>query len=382
MMRFSSFDWERLTVPFRRSKAWTIVAVCAAGGALVGLIYAVLIALPLYSSVATVVVRGGTGELSQSGAVAMTRRASAAASGADAIALLDGFLVQEYLSSPDAMRELDRRVQLFDMFPGGSWDPFHPLPSSPSPEDKLVFYRSVVKVHYSLTRQTVEIEGRAKRPDQAARIAQATMQIAEDFINRYNARVRRDLLATSEHTVQEAEDGVSTAQAAIRDLRNTTGRLDPEAEANRIGAVIQQLEIQRAGAVAERDALRSLGAPEGSPKVIDLNTRIATLERFIEAERTKLVGSTAAISGNISSFENANADLRMAQETLTEARSQMLLAQTNLTRQQRYLLTISSPTAPTQHSWPRLFLALLAGAAVGFISALLWLLFTRAFAVD
>lgn len=175
MMRFSSFDWERVALPFRRSKAWTIVAVCAAAGALAGLIYAVLIALPLYSSVATVVVRGGTGELSQSGAVAMTRRASAAASGADAIALLDGFLVQEYLSSPDAMRELDDRVQLFDMFPGGSWDPFHPLPSNPSPEDRLVFYRSVVKVHYSLTRQTVEIEGRAKHPDQAARIAQATM---------------------------------------------------------------------------------------------------------------------------------------------------------------------------------------------------------------
>jgi capsular polysaccharide transport system permease protein len=381
-MRFSSFDWERLTGPFRRSKAWTILAISTAVGALAGLIYAVVLALPLYSSVATVVVRGGTGELSAGGAVAMTRRATAAAAGADAIALLDGFLVQEYLSSPDAMREVDSRVQLFDMFPDGSWDPAHPLPANPSPEARLAFYRSVVKVHYSLTRQTVEIEGRAKRPDQAIRIAQATIHIAEDFINRYNARVRRDLLATSASTVREAEEGVASAQDAIRALRNSTGRLDPEAEANRIGAVIQQLEIQRAGAVAERDALRSLGAPTGNPKVIDLDSRIATLERFIENERTKLVGSAAAISGNISSFENANADLRMAQETLTEARSQMLAAQTNLTRQQRYLLTISSPTAPSQHSWPRLFLSLLAGAAAGFIAAMLWLLFTRAFAVD
>ena len=312
----------------------------------------------------------------------MTRRATAAASGADAIALLDGFLVQEYLSSPDAMREVDSRVQLFDMFPGGSWDPAHPLPLNPSPEAKLAFYRSVVNVHYSLTRQTVEIEGRAKRPDQAARIAQATINIAEDFINRYNARVRNDLLATSEATVREAADNVATAQAAMRALRNSTGRLDPEAEANRIGAVIQQLEIQRAGAVAERDALRSLGAPGGNPKVIELDSRVSTLERFIENERTKLVGSTAAISGNISSFENANADLLMAQETLTEARSQRLVAQTNLTRQQRYLLTVSSPTAPSQHSWPRHFLSLLAGAAIGLIAAMLWLLLTRAFAVD
>lgn len=382
MTRFSSFDWDRVTGPFRRSKAWRILAITTILGAAAGLIYAVLLALPLYSSVATVVVRGGTGELSQSGAVAMTRRATAAASGADAIALLDGFLVQEYLSSPDAMREVDKRVQLFDMFPGGSWDPVHPLPSNPSPEAKLAFYRSVVKVHYSLTRQTVEIEGRAKRPDQAARIAQATIHISEDFINRYNARVRRDLLATSESTVREAEEKVAAAQAGIQELRNTTGQLDPEAEANRIGAVLQQLEIQRAGAVAERDALRSLGAPGGNPKVIDLNSRIATLERFIEDERAKLVGSRAAISGNISSFENANADLRMAQETLTEARAQLLLAQTNLTRQQRYLLTISSPTAPSQQSWPRLFLSLLAGAAAGFIAATLWLLFTRAFAVD
>ena len=381
-MRFSSFDWGRFTSPFQRSRAWTILAASAAAGVVVGLLYAVAVALPLYSSFATVVVRGGTGELTQSGAVAMTRRASATAAGADAIALLDGFLVQEYLRSPDAMKELDEKIQFFAMFPRGSQDPAHPLPTNPSPEERLKFYRSVVKVRYSLTRQTVEIEGRATRPDQAARISQATISIAEGFINRYNARVRRDILSLSAGAVAEAEERVGVAQAEMRSLRNSSGRLDPEAEATRIGAIIQQLEIQRAGAIAEREALRSLGSPDGSPKVVDLNARIATMSSIIEAERSRLVGSTSAISGDISSFENANMDLTMAQDSLTQARNEMSLARTNLARQQRYLLTISSPTAPTQHSWPRLFLSLLAGAAAGFIAAVLWLLFSRAFPTD
>lgn len=365
--------------PFRRSRAWTLLTLTTAAGLLVGLAYALLLALPLYASTATVVVRGGTGEISPSAAASMARRTAATG---DMIALLDGFLIQDYLQSPDAMKAIDAKIGLFAMFPGGSADPLHPLPANPTPEDKLKFYRSVVKVRYSLTRQNVEIEGSARRADQAARITQATLELSEAFINRYNGRVRGDVLSFAESEVQKAEQRVSDSQAEIRNLRNATGHLDPSAEATRVGAVIQQLEIQRAAAAAERASLQALGAPTGSPKMADLNARIGTLDHFIGAQRALLVGSTSAISGNISAFENANSNLAMAQESLKETRSQLAEARINVSRQQRYLLTISSPTTPTQKAWPHTWMALLAGAAVGLIAGMIWLLFTRAFGVD
>lgn len=373
------FDLSKVIDPFRRSRAWTLLALTTAAGALIGLIYALFLALPLYSSTATVVVRGGTGEISPNAAASMARRTAATG---DMVALLDGFLIQDYLQSPDAMTAIDRKIGLFALFPGGSADPLHPLPANPTPEEKLKFYRSVVKVRYSLTRQNVEIEGRARRADHAARITQATVELSEAFINRYNQRVRGDLLNFAEKEVQDAELRVTASQAEIRTLRNTTGRLDPAAEATRIGAVIQQLEIQRASAAAERAALQALAAPSGSPKVAELNARISTLDGFIEAQRDNLVGSASAISGNISAFENANSNLAMAQENLKEARSQLADARINVARQQRYLLTISSPTTPTQKAWPHMWMALLAGAAVGLIAGMIWLLFTRAFGVD
>jgi capsular polysaccharide transport system permease protein len=372
-------DMSKVIDPFRRSRAWTLLALTTAAGLLVGLLYALLLALPLYASTATVVVRGGSGEISPGAATSMARRTAATG---DMIALLDGFLIQDYLQSPDAMKAIDAKIGLFALFPGGSADPLHPLPGNPTPEEKLRFYRSVVKVRYSLTRQNVEIEGSARRPDQAARITQATLELSEAFINHYNERVRGDVLNFAESEVRKAEQRVSESQAEIRNLRNTTGRLDPSAEATRIGAVIQQLEIQSAAATAERASLQALGAPAGSPKMAELNARIGTLNRFIEAQRDLLVGSASAISGNISAFENADSNLAMAQENLKETRSQLADARINAARQQRYLLTISSPTTPTQKAWPHTWMALLAGAAVGLIAGMIWLLFTRAFGVD
>lgn len=375
------FDLSRALDPFRRSRAWTILAACAGVGALFGLLYALTLALPLYTSAATVVVRGGTGELS-AGAAASMGRGRAAAGGGDMVALLDGFLVQDYLRSADAMREIDQSIGLFELFPGGSADPFHPLPADPTPEEKLKFYRTVVKVRYSLTRQTVEIEGSAPRSDHAARISQATVGISEAFINRYNERVRRDVLSSAEADVGRAEERLLAAQSTMRSLRNATGRLDPMEEGNRIGAVIQQLEIQRASAAAERDALAALGAPSGSPKMAEVSARIASLERFIAIERSRLVGSTGAISGNLSSFENATGDVELAQEEVREARTSLAMARSNFARQQRYLLTIATPSVPTQRSWPDTWLAMLAGLGAGLVAGMLWLLFTRAFGVD
>lgn len=374
------FDFSQVVDPFRRSRAWTILATCALTGAVGGLLYALALALPLYSSTATVVVRGGTGEMSVAAATSMAR--GSAARGGDMVALLDGFLVQDYLHSADAMREVDERLGLFAFFPRGSADPLHPLPANPTPEQKLEFYRSILKVRYSLTRQTVEIVGSAPRADQAARITQTALVVSEAFINRYNERVRRDVLSSSEREVDRAEREFQEAQSTLRSLRNASGRLDPVEEGSRIGATIQQLEIQRVSAAAERDALVALGAPSRSPRLVEINARVAALERFIASEKAKLVGSTHAISGNLSSFESAAGDVEMSQEMLREARSALALAGSNLARQQRYLLTLATPSVPTQRSWPDTWLAMLAGLGAGLVAGMLWLLFTRAFGVD
>ena len=372
-------DTAKLAGPFRRSRAWTLMAITTAVGALAALIYVLIVALPLYMSTATVVVRGGTGEMSPGAATSMVRRTAAAG---DMVALLDGFLVQDYLRSPDAMKALDQKVGLFAMFPNGSIDPLHPLPTNPTPEQKLKFYQSVLKVRYSLTRQNVEIEGFARRPDQAARITLGALQLSEDFINRYNQRVRRDLLSFSEQEVTKAEERVSAAQAVMRTLRNNAGRLDPAAEAMRINAMIQQLEVQRAGALAERASLLALGSPAGSPKLAELNAKIAAFDGFIATEKESLTGSTEAISSDISAFENAQGALTTAQEILKEARTQSAEARLNSVRQQRYLLTVASPTTPSQKAWPHGLMIMLAGAAIGLIAGMIWLLFTRAFGVD
>lgn len=376
---FSSVFQSSVFQKARSGRTWRLLALSAVIGAVLGLFYAWVLALPLYTSSATVVVRGGAAETGGGGGTSsanLLRRGGAA----DALTLLDGMLVQDFLRSPDAMRALDQRVGLFRNFPGGSWDPMHSLPANPSNEDKLEFYRSVVDVRYSLTRQVVEVNASARTAEQSQLMATAVVAIAEDFINRYNARVREDFVSVAENDLEAAQDRMVAAQTTLASLRNATGQLDPAAEATMIGSVIQQLEIERVGVAAEAQSIRALGGPD-SPRLERLNAQVAHLDRAIAAQRARLVGASGAVASSLGSFEAAAASLEFAEQSVEQAREELASARANFARQQKYLLTVSSPSAPTERSWPQPFMALLFGALLGLIFGAVALLLARAFPV-
>jgi len=300
--------------------------------------------------------------------------------GADALGLLDGTLVQDYLRSPDAMAVLDQRVGLFRAFPNGSADPAHPLPRNPSNEARLKFYRSVVSARFSLTRQVVDIEASGRTPAEAQRLARGVVLISEEFINRYNARVRQDFVTTAEQELAAAAQKLTIAQANMATLRNATGRLDPAAEATMIGSVIQQLEIQRVGVAAEVEAMQKLGGPD-SPRLQRLTAELGQLDRSIEAQRARLVGSAGAVSTSLASFETATAEHEFAVQSVEEARKEVSLAKANYARQHKYLLTVASPSEPSRRSWPRTPSAILIGALVGLFLGAISLLLLRAFPI-
>lgn len=375
----SSFDFTSRFQKTRDSRTWIILGVASAVGAVLGLLYAIILALPLYTSQATVVVRGGAMEGGSGGGsgLSLLRRGSG---GADALGMLDGTLVQDYLRSPDAMVALDQRVGLFRAFPTGSADPVHPLPGNPSNEARLKFYRSVVSARFSLTRQVIDIEASGRTAADAQRLTQGVIQVSEDFINRYNTRVRQDFVTTAERELEAAAENLALAQSNMASLRNATGRLDPEAEATMIGSVIQQLEIQRVGVAAEVQALQQLGGPD-SPRLQRLNAELSQLDRSIAAQRARLVGSAGAVSGSIASFERASADREFAAESVEEARKEVSAAKANYARQHKYLLTVASPSQPGGHSWPRTPSAMLIGALIGLFLGSVSLLLLRAFPV-
>jgi capsular polysaccharide transport system permease protein len=374
----SSFDLTSRFQKTRDSRTWFILAATGAVGAAAGLLYAIILALPLFTSQATVVVRGGAMESQGGGSgLSLLRRGSG---GADALGLLDGTLVQDYLRSPDAMAVLDQRVGLFRAFPNGSADPAHPLPINPSNEAKLKFYRSIVSARFSLTRQVVDIDASGRTPAEAQRLARGVVLVSEEFINRYNARVRRDFVTTAEQELATAAQKLATAQANLATLRNATGRLDPAAEATMIGSIIQQLEIQRVGVAAEVEAMQKLGGPD-SPRLQRLSAELSQLDRSIEAQRARLVGSASAVSTSLAAFETATAELEFAVQSVEEARKEVSLAKANYARQHKYLLTVASPSEPSRRSWPRTPSAILIGALVGLFLGAISMLLLRAFPV-
>jgi capsular polysaccharide transport system permease protein len=384
MTSFSDFALASRFQKARDGRSWMLLVAGALIGAVLGLLYAVALALPLYSSQAIVVVRGGTLESGGAGgggggggsALSALRRGGAA----DALGMLDGMLVQDYLRSPDAMEAFDRRVGLFRAFPGGSLDPAHPLPPAPSNEAKLKFYRSIVDARFSLTRQVIDIEASGPTSAQSHRFAQGVVTLAEEFINRYNTRVREDLVSVAQADLTQAEQRLDLAQASLAALRNATGRIDPAAEATMIGSIVQQLEIQRVGVAAEIEALQAMGGPD-SPRLQRLTAELRQLDQSIAAQRGQLVGSAGAVSGSLASFEDATAERDFAALSVQQAREEVVAARANYARQHKYLLTVAAPNEPSKRSWPKTPAAILVGALLGLIAGVVWLLLARAFPV-
>jgi BexC/CtrB/KpsE family polysaccharide export inner-membrane protein len=325
--------------------------IIVAAPTLIAAIYFLLIASPIYVSEARFIVRtagqppaAGLGSVLQGMGVGQ--------------GTTDAFVVHEYITSRDAVAELDRqglRKRLH--FPGAF--------TGRSNEHLFKTYKRFVNVSYDATMGVSTLTVEAFAPKDAQEVAETLLLGGERVVNQLNAKAEHDALEQARSEVVQAQERLAASQRALAGFRSRERLIDPArtstANLELIGRLSQELSALR----AERSGLAA-SAPQ-SPQLPALDNRIAAYQREIDKEQSKVAGETNSLAPKIGEYERLVLDRDFARQSLAASMSAVETARHEAQRQRLYLQRIVNPSLPDAPMLPRRW----RGVAVVFLTALL-----------
>jgi capsular polysaccharide transport system permease protein len=331
--------------------------------ALFAAVYYFVLASPVYVSQATFIVR------------APTQSPPVAGMGLDAVlqgvglapAATDSFVVQDYMSSRDAIDMLVSQHHLRDAM-GRSLTDFivsFPRPfERPTLENLALAYPRFVEVNFNSSTGVSTLKVKAFDPRDAQDIANALLGGGETVINHLNDRAEQDAIADTRRQIEEAEAQLSRAEDKLTAFRNRERLIDPTRSSQVNLELMGKLDSDLATLRAERAGLAA-GAPQ-SPQLASLDSRINAYKAQAQDQEAQMAGQAGSLAPLIGEYERLQLERDFADKTLASAASAAEQAQQEARRKRLYLERISNPSMPDSAAEPH--------RLSGFITAVVTLL--------
>lgn len=311
------------------------------------LVYYGLVAADRYVSETRFIVRGVNSQ--QVGGLSMLLRSFGLSRAND-----DAFAIHTYIRSRDAVAELQKRIDLRAVYRRPESDPLTGYRTWLFSDTGEGFYRyftdQVTLVEDQQTGITT-LSVSAFRPDDAAAIARALLELAEARVNHMNDRARQDALASARQLLDEAEARVIESHAALTEFRNGVLMVDPQENIRRRTELIATLTSE---VVEEEVLLRQLrSASPDSPRLPALETRVAALRAQIAEEQAELTGSDASIASSLGAYEALVLKRTLADQAYESAVRTIDNARQEVVRKRIYIEAVVSPNVPDKSTEPR-----------------------------
>lgn len=289
----------------------------------------------------------------------------------------DAYIVQNYMTSRDAVRELQQRLPLQSMFRADALDVIAGYPSllyGPREERFYQYFQTMVSVVLTDKTGISTLKVRAFSAENAKEIAAALLQLGEGLINRLNERLLRDAVGRAEVEVTEAQQRIVSTQSALTNFRNRELLIDPARNAVALAELISKLSAELASTraqIAEAKMNSSTG-----PQLPVLERKAIALEEQIASERTRVASSSDGLAGRIATYERLVLEREFANRMLGTTESDLVKARAEAAKQLLYIETLVEPNLADHSAQPKRLRSVL----VVFITNLLlimvgWLVF-------
>ena len=338
------------------------------------LLYYLLIASGQYESEAAFVVKdarpsvrgapmsAGGGMMGGGGAMGM---AMAGGGG-----LAEGFAVNTYIKSHDAVDQLQKRLDLVSMYRHADTDFLSRLfYAHPTPERLLWYYLRHVDVVFHEDTGVTTLDVRAFRPEEAKRIADELLKLGEERINEFNRQVTQNTIRVADGEVTIAENRVKDIQRRMMEFRQKSGDLDPS-KSSVVGiSLIGQLQTELAQADTQlTQMLRNLNP--ASPQVQTLKMRISALNSQIE-EQHRLAHDKKGVSVDMADYDQLMLERDFAQNSYVATASELETARASALQQQVYVVRVVEPNLPGMVTYPHTILMVLAVFVGSFLTLMI-----------
>jgi len=259
----------------------------------------------------------------------------------------DVYAVHEYISSRDAVRDLQQYHHLSTILGRAPLDLVARFPrpfEGRSFEDLYSAYTRFVTVNYNSQTGISTLKVKAFRPRDAQDLATALLDGGEGVINRLNDRSVMDALNDANRHTQDAEQKVTAAETALTNFRNREKLIDPTRSSLADLELVGKIEGQLATLRAERTALAA-SAPE-SPQLPLMDQQIQAFQTQADDQRAKIAGQDTSLAPLIGEYEQLIIDRDFAAKELTAASTAVESARLDMRRKHLYLERIVSPNLP------------------------------------
>jgi capsular polysaccharide transport system permease protein len=332
---------------FRRNLLFVLIVVLPTAGSIV---YFGLIASDIYISESRFLVRSPQRPV-QSGLVGQLLQSSGLTHSQD-----DTYSVRDYILSRDALKELDdklgvrksfsdRSVDLFNRFPGLSWNK--------SFEQFFRYYGKHVGVDYDPVSSISILTVRAFTADDAYKINDLLLNMSERLVNTLNDQSRRDLIRFADNEVKIASDKAKDASLALLSYRSTHSVFEPDRQAALQLEGVAKIQQELVSTEGELAQLKKL-SPD-NPQIPALVTRAETLRSAIVSEALKVTGAGSSFSARAPNFERLALDVEFADKQLGVALAELETARAEALQKQLYLERLVQPSLPDKAMEPRRF---------------------------
>jgi capsular polysaccharide transport system permease protein len=280
----------------------------------------------------------------------------------------DTDILFEYLQGQKLISEMDGEIDLRSrwtlpadaptLWATPSADPVFALKPDAAIEDLVAYWQRMVRVSYATGAGLIEVEVRAFSAEDATVIAERLFAKSSEMINELSAVARDDSIRYTEQELTKAEDRLRTAREILTRFRNVNQIVDPELDLRSQASLLANLQERKAESLISVDLLRRT-VSENDPRLIQELSRLEVIDERIAQERQKLGGSGQLPQGDdqgfaslIGEYERLVVDREFAQEAYISARAAHDSAQSEASRQSRYLAAYLEPTQAQSASYP------------------------------
>jgi capsular polysaccharide transport system permease protein len=276
-------------------------------------------------------------------------------SGGAATGSEDTAAVLDYITSRDAARRLEREADLRGLLSRPEGDLITRFPG-------LWFWRHDFEALYSSYQRFVGVERdsnsgvstllvKAYRPEDAQRMARALLEFSEQLVNQLNERSRQDLVGAFQREVEQTEQQIGKIQTQLTAYRIQQKMLDPKSAATGPLELLAQMTAQQTNARAQLAEL--IRNSPNSPQIPLIQTRIASLDKLIGEQRTKITGDNDSVATALTEYERLDVQKLLAEKTLASALASLESAKLEAQKQQLYLETIAQPNLADYPLYPK-----------------------------
>ncbi len=289
----------------------------------------------------------------------------------------DSYIVQDFMTSRDAVRELQQHLPLRGMFKTDALDIIAGYPSflyGPREERFYKYFQTMVSVVHTDKTGISTLKARAFSAENAKEIADTLLQLGEGLVNRLNERLLRDAVGRAEAEVIEAQSRVIAAQAALTAFRNKELLIDPARNAVALAELIAKLSAELAttrAQIAEAKMNSSTG-----PQVPILERKAIALDEQITSERTRVARSSDGLAERIAAYEHFVLEREFANKMLSTNEADLVRAKAEAAKQLLYLERVVEPNLADYSTQPKRLRSVLTVFVANLLLMLIaWLIF-------